>query len=76
MDINTRNDEMVEQNKELQKTIEENKISHDAEERRNWMAQGISKIGDIMRGDMDEMFFQHLVSELVKFMKGPTKCKK
>lgn len=68
-DIQARNVEMEEQQEKLVKTVEENKISHDAEERRNWIAKGISEIGDIIRGDVDEDFYQHLVSALVKFMK-------
>ena len=68
-DIQERNNEMEEKQDQLVKTLEENKISHDAEEKRNWIAKGISEIGDIMRGDVDEKFYQHLVSALVRFMK-------
>jgi len=68
-DIQLRNEEMEEQQGKLVKTLEENRVSHEAEEKRNWMAQGISEIGNIMRGDVDETFYQHLVSALVNFMK-------
>ena len=68
-DIQERNSEMEEQQEKLVKTLEANKVSHDEEEKRNWIAQGMSEIGDTIRGDMDDTFYQHLVSELVKFMK-------
>lgn len=67
-DIQGRNDEMEEQHEQLTKTLEENKLSHEAEEKRNWIAKGISEIGNTMRGDVDDEFYQHLVSELVNFM--------
>ena len=68
-DIQERNKEMEEQQQQLLKTLEENKIANEAEERRNWIAQGISEIGNIMRGDVDEKFYQHIVSAVVNFMK-------
>lgn len=67
-DIQARNDKMEEQHEQLSKTLEDNKISNEAEDKRNWIAKGISEIGNTMRGDVDEKFYQHLVSELVNFM--------
>ena len=68
-DIQERNNEMEEKQGQLVKTLEENKLSHDAEEKRNWIAKGISQIGNIMRGDIDDKFYQRLVSDIVAFMK-------
>lgn len=68
-DIQSRNEEMNEQHEELIKTLEENKLSNEAEEKRAWMSKGIAEIGDLLRGDVDTDFYQHLVSAIVKFMK-------
>lgn len=68
-DIQSRNEEMKEQQEKLVKTLEENKLANDAEEKRNWIAKGISETGDLLRGDIDDKFYQHLVSAVVNFMK-------
>ena len=67
MDI--RNKEMEIQHQELQSTLEKNRISQELEEKRNWIAKGISQIGELMRGEIDDNFYQHLVSSIVNFMK-------
>lgn len=68
-DIQERNQEMEKQQEQLLKTLEENRIAAEQEEKRNWIAKGISQISDLMRGDIGERFFQKLTSELVNFMK-------
>jgi hypothetical protein len=68
-DIQTRNDEMKDQHAKLVETLEDNKLANEAEEKRNWIAKGTSEIGDLLRGDIDHKFYQHLVSEVVNFMK-------
>lgn len=68
-DIQTRNDEMKDQHAKLAETLEDNKLANEAEEKRNWIAKGTSEIGDLLRGDIDDKFYQHLVSEVVNFMK-------
>lgn len=68
-DIQTRNDEMKDQHAKLAETLENNKLANEAEEKRNWIAKGTSEIGDLLRGDIDDKFYQHLVSEVVNFMK-------
>jgi len=68
-DIQGRNDEMEKQQEQLVKTLEENKLASEAEDKRNWIAKGISEIGNIMRGDVDDQFYQHLIFAVVKFMK-------
>jgi hypothetical protein len=60
---------MKEQQEKLVKTLEENKLSNEAEEKRAWISKGIAEIGDLLRGDIDTNFYQHLVSAIVKFMK-------
>ncbi len=68
-DIQLRNNDMEKQHEELLKTLEENKIVAEQEERRNWIAKGISQIGDLMRGEINERFYQKFTSSLVGFMK-------
>ena len=68
-DIQLRNDEMKDQHAKLVETLEDNKLANEAEEKRNWIAKGTSEIGDLLRGDIDHKFYQHLVSEVVNFMK-------
>lgn len=68
-DIQARNDEMKDQHAKLAETLEDNKLANEAEEKRNWIAKGTSEIGDLLRGDIDDKFYQHLVSEVVNFMK-------
>ena len=68
-DIQGRNEEMKEQQEKFVKTLEENKLSNEAEEKRAWISKGIAEIGDLLRGDIDTNFYQHLVSAIVKFMK-------
>ncbi len=68
-DIQDRNTEMEAQQIQLKKTPEENKISTEAEDKRSWIAKGISEIGELLRGDMNEQLFQRLVSSIVNIMK-------
>ena len=68
-DLSARNKEMEDQQEKLVKTLKENELTNDAEEKRNWMANGISEIGNLLRGNIDDKLYQHLVSEIVKFMK-------
>ncbi|MCK5701265.1 MAG: hypothetical protein KAI29_08935, partial [Cyclobacteriaceae bacterium] len=68
-DFQGRNEEMKEQQEKLVKTLEENKLSNEAEEKRAWISKGIAELGDLLRGDIDTNFYQHLVSAIVKFMK-------
>ena len=67
-DIKGRNAEMEKQQEKLVKTLDENKQANEAEEKRNWIAQGLSEIGAIMRGDIDDTFYQRLVAGIVHFM--------
>ena len=67
-DIRARNKEMEEQQEKLFKTLEENKLANEAEDKRNWIAKGISEIGNLLRGEIDDKFYQHLVSAIVNFM--------
>lgn len=68
-DIQSRNEEMARQHEELEKTLEENQKANEAEEKRNWIAKGISEIGNLIRGDIRDQFYQQLVSAVVNFMK-------
>ncbi len=68
-DINQKNAEMELQQKELQKSLEEVNKSRQEDDKRNWIASGISEIGNLLRGDMNEQLFQHLISRIVEFMK-------
>ncbi len=67
-DIRARNSEMEKQQETLVKTLEDNNLANEAEERRNWIAKGISEISHILRGDINDKFYQRLVSEVVKYM--------
>ena len=67
-DLQAQNSEVEKQQKELLHTLEENNKSSEIEEKRNWIAKGISEMSNLMRGDVNEQFFQQIVSELVKFM--------
>lgn len=68
-DIRNKNQEMKMQQEQLLKTLDENKISREAEEKRNWISKGVAEIGNILRGDVDERFYQQLVSTIVTYMK-------
>lgn len=68
-DIQERNVEMEKQQAELVKTLEENKKATELEVKRNWIAKGVSQISDLLRGDINELFYQKLASSLVNFMK-------
>lgn len=68
-DIQERNKEMEKQQAELVKTLEENKKAAELEDMRNWIAKGLSQIGDLLRGDINDRFYQKLSSALVNFMK-------
>jgi putative methionine-R-sulfoxide reductase with GAF domain len=68
-DIQLRNTDMEKQHSELLKTLEENKVVAEQEEKRNWIAKGISQIGDLLRGDINDRFYQKFTSTLVGFMK-------
>jgi hypothetical protein len=68
-DIQERNKEMEKQQAALLKTLEENKKAAGLEEKRNWIAKGLSQFGDLLRGDLNERFYQQLTSSLVRFMK-------
>ncbi len=67
-DIQARNKEMEKQQEKLVKTLEENKLADEAEEKRNWIAKGVSEIGNLLRGEINDKFYQHLVAALVNFM--------
>lgn len=67
-DIQDRNKEMEEQQEKLVKTLEENKLANEAEEKRNWIAKGVSEIGNLLRGEINDKFYQHLVAAVVNFM--------
>ena len=68
-DIQIRNKEVEQQQAELLETLEQNKKASEAEEKRNWIAKGISQIGDLFRGEINDRFYQNLSSALVDFMK-------
>jgi hypothetical protein len=68
-DIQEKNEEMEVKQQELLKTLEENRKANELEEKRNWIAKGISQIGDLIRGDINEDFYQKLTSSIVNFMK-------
>ena len=68
-DIQIRNKEVEQQQAELLETLEQNKKAAEAEEKRNWIAKGISQIGDLFRGEINDRFYQNLSSALVDFMK-------
>lgn len=68
-EIQIRNKEMEKQQEKLVKTLEENELSSGAEEKRNWIAMGLSEIGGLLRGNLDDNFYQKLVSTIAKFMK-------
>lgn len=68
-DMQKQNREMEVQHEDLVKTLEENKLAAEAEEKRNWIAKGLSQLGDLLRGDLEEQFYRRLVSALVHFLK-------
>jgi len=68
-DIQARNADMEKQHIQLEKTLEDNKVANEAEEKRNWIAKGTSQISNLLRGDVNDKFYQQLVSSLVDFMK-------
>ena len=68
-DILLINNEMEQQHTELLKTLEENKNAADIEEKRNWIAKGLSQIGDLFRGEINDRFYQKLSAALVNFMR-------
>ena len=68
-DIKIRSDEMEQQKDELLKTLEENKTAAEEEEKRNWIAKGISDISGLLREDLGDQLHQKLVSAIVKYMK-------
>ncbi len=68
-DLRKKNTEMEKQQQDLIKTLEQNKIAHDEEEKRNWIAKGLSEIGQYLRGDIDESFYKNLVSAIVDYLK-------
>lgn len=68
-DIQARNEEMERQHETLEKTLEDNKLANEAEEKRNWIAKGTSEIARLLRGDINDKFYQQLVSAVVNFMK-------
>jgi hypothetical protein len=67
-DIQARNKEMEEQQEKLVKTLEENKLATEAEDKRNWIAKGVSEISNLLRGEINDKFYQHLVAGVVNFM--------
>jgi hypothetical protein len=67
-DIQARNKEMEEQQEKLVKTLEENKLATEAEDKRNWIAKGVSEISNLLRGGINDKFYQHLVAGVVNFM--------
>ncbi len=68
-DIKARNNEMEKQQEKLVNTLEENKLANEAEEKRNWIAKGVSEISSLLRGEINEKFYEHLVAAVVNFMK-------
>ena len=68
-DIQARSEEMERQKNELIATLEQNKEAAREEERRNWIATGVSELSSIMRGDLDSKLYRELISAIVKFMK-------
>lgn len=67
-DIQARNDEMEKQQEKLVKTLEENKKAAEAEEKRNWIATGITEISNILRDNLDDAFYQRLIAGIVRIM--------
>ena len=68
-DIQARNEEMEKQQENLMNTLEENKRAAEEEDKRNWIANGVSEIGNLLRGDINDDFYQKLTSSMVNFMK-------
>ena len=68
-DLRKKNAEMKQQQEELLQTLEENKIAHDEEEKRNWIAKGLSEIGQYLRGEINEAFYKDFVSAIVDYLR-------
>jgi len=67
--IQEQNQEMEEKQEQLMKLLEENTKAAEAEEKRNWIASGLSQLGGTLRGTIGDNFYHVLVAELVDFMK-------
>jgi len=68
-DIQKRNVEMEKKQQDLVQTLEENRKAAEEEEKRNWIANGVSEIGNLLRGDINDQFYKKLSSSIVNFMK-------
>lgn len=68
-DLQVKNNHMEKQQQDLLQTLEQNKSTAEIEEKRNWIAKGLSEIGELLRGEINDRFYQKLSSSLVKFMK-------
>ena len=66
-DIKEKNYAMEQQQQELQKHLEEMEQSRRSEERRNWVAEGISNVNDILRKAGDDVY-DVLLKTIVRYI--------
>ncbi|MDZ7607055.1 MAG: hypothetical protein U5K79_16035 [Cyclobacteriaceae bacterium] len=67
--IREQNKDMEARQVQLMKLLDENTKAAETEEKRNWIALGLSQLGGTLRGTIDANFYHSLVAELVEFMK-------
>jgi PAS domain S-box-containing protein len=66
--INAQNSDMKKQQAELEKTLAEVRKAREEDERRSWIANGITECGNILRGDLDYKMYQRLITKIVQYM--------
>lgn len=66
--IKDRSAQMAKRQKELQERISEINQTHQIEEHRSWVAQGISQIIDLMRSSRQENLYEEVIEEIVKYL--------
>ncbi len=67
--ISKRNQEMEAKQEQILKLLDENTKATEAQEKRRWIANGLSQLGGTLRGTISDKFYHTLVAELVDFMK-------
>jgi putative methionine-R-sulfoxide reductase with GAF domain len=65
--IEEKNKAMEEQQNELKKTIEEVNKAREEDNKRSWVSQGLSELGNILRDDKDDKLYERMIKHLVEF---------
>ncbi|MEM9829280.1 MAG: GAF domain-containing protein [Bacteroidota bacterium] len=70
-EVNEQNQAMQEQQDELSKNLEEVKRARKEDEKRNWAAQGLTEINQVLRANQDQNeTYQQLIAKLVTYLKA------